>query len=250
MNINISIKKIIIILILFLAVLPISSNSMPPIDVPPAGGLVQCQEDLDMCTDDLDLCDNDLEDLEQMLSDCEEELFKRVFLTSTTYNAALGGVSGADAKCNLAAANAGLTGTFKAWIADDTTSPSTSFTRSTQPYALVDPSNTRIADNWTDLTTCDEGPGGDECLDNPINIDENGNIVEGGDGVLFSAWTNTNTDGSVFDTDPNLNCNNFTSDSSDFDRALGGGPDEVDDRWVLIASLSCNLEAHLYCFEQ
>ena len=43
------------------------------------------------------------------------------FVTSTTYTANLGGIAGADAKCQARANAAGLPGTFKAWISDSTT---------------------------------------------------------------------------------------------------------------------------------
>lgn len=44
------------------------------------------------------------------------------FLTTDTYSGNLGGTSGADAKCKDAAINAGLAGSYKAWIATSTES--------------------------------------------------------------------------------------------------------------------------------
>src|SRR5262249_42934796 len=41
---------------------------------------------------------------------------KRVFVTSTTHDGNLGGLDGADAICASLAANAGLSGTYKAWL--------------------------------------------------------------------------------------------------------------------------------------
>lgn len=45
---------------------------------------------------------------------------KRIFLTSTTYNGSLGGVAGADAKCQARATAQSLGGTWKAIISDTT----------------------------------------------------------------------------------------------------------------------------------
>ena len=44
----------------------------------------------------------------------------KVFNSSTSYNGNLGGLTGADAKCQSRAAAAGLTGTYKAWLSSTT----------------------------------------------------------------------------------------------------------------------------------
>ena len=88
-----------------------------------------------------------------------------VFVTSTSYDGNLGGLAGADAKCQDQADAAGLTGTFKAWLSDAKGSPSTRFTRSAgAPYVLVD--GTVIADNYAGLTS--------GSLEHPINQTETG----------------------------------------------------------------------------
>jgi hypothetical protein len=211
------------------------------------GGLPECIDELSQAQDDLVACEADLTQAQNDLAACEAELFKKVFVTSEIFTANLGGISGADDKCNDAAAAAGLPGTYKAWISDSSTSPSISFTRFTQPYVLVDASNTRIADNWTDLTTCDEGS--DQCLDNPINVDENGTVLSDPVDSNRPVWTNTLTDGAVDETDTDLNCNNFNSGVGSL--ALAGDYASTIFRWTeRFLSLSCGLEARLYCFEQ
>ena len=75
---------------------------------------------------------------------------KRVFVTSLKYDGNLGGLPGADAKCQVRAAAALLPGTYRAWLSDATGSPSTRFTKSTIPYRLVD--GTLIANDYTHLT--------------------------------------------------------------------------------------------------
>src|SRR4051794_402552 len=72
-----------------------------------------------------------------------------VFVSSALYSGALGGLSGADSKCQGLAAAAGLPGSYKAWLADTTGAPISRFVHSTGPYRLVN--GTTIAANWTDL---------------------------------------------------------------------------------------------------
>jgi hypothetical protein len=44
----------------------------------------------------------------------------RVFVTSTTYTGALGGLAAADATCQSAASSQGISGSFRAWLSDAT----------------------------------------------------------------------------------------------------------------------------------
>ena len=74
---------------------------------------------------------------------------KRVFVTSTRYTGDLGGIPGADEKCQSHADAAGLAGTFLAWISDGVDSPATRFARSAEPYVRTD--GTKIAEDWDDL---------------------------------------------------------------------------------------------------
>src|SRR5207249_159884 len=76
---------------------------------------------------------------------------KRIFVSSVTYSADLGGTAGADAKCQSLADAASLAGTFKAWIADSCSHPTTRLTHSSGPYVLVN--DTVVAADWTTLTT-------------------------------------------------------------------------------------------------
>ena len=89
-----------------------------------------------------------------------------VFLSSAVYDGAMGGLDGADAKCQALAAAAGLPGTFRAWLSDSTGSPSTRFTQSTLRYVRVD--GVKVADDWADLTDATK------LLYAPINVTENG----------------------------------------------------------------------------
>ena len=156
----------------------------------------------------------------------------KVFITSAAYDGNLGGVVGANNKCQEAANVAGLNGTYKAWISDSTSSPSTTFTRSSFPYVTT--AGDEIALNWDDLT--------DGNLKDNINADEYGNIM----GV--NAWTNTDTDGT--NSVNGHHCNQWTSNASDL-KGLVGVSGYVDRGWTSEGSFGCQVDFnHLYCFQQ
>ena len=96
--------------------------------------------------------------------------FKRVFVTSTTHTGNLGGLDAADAICQELADNSELTGQYKAWLSNDTQSPSTRFIQSDVPYVLVD--GTQIAINYDDLV--------DGTIQNVIDLTEGSNTVLAG----------------------------------------------------------------------
>lgn len=158
-----------------------------------------------------------------------------VFVTAASYQGDLGGLLGADAKCQTAANGAALTGTFKAWLSDDTSSPATRFYQSPGPYRLVN--GTVIAMSWTDLT--------DGTLLAPIAVDQTGTVSAVPE---TRAWTNTLSDGTkggVLDE----SCTNWTSlsDSIDGDE---GQPVSVTGNWTDFASGLCSNSFRLYCFQQ
>jgi len=155
---------------------------------------------------------------------------KLVFVTSGTTVGAIMGTSGADALCNVYAGNAGLPGSYLAWISDPTTSPSTRFTHATIPYVEVD--GTVIANDWTDLT--------DGSLATGITVTENGTSI-GGEVV----WTGTSWDG----TYASPSCGGWFSPLSS-DSGVNGITTAASALWSLTGTLACNTTAHLYCFQQ
>ncbi len=161
---------------------------------------------------------------------------KRVFITSTTYTGNVGGVSGADNICQTRANTANLGGTWRAWISDSSSSPSTRFVRSSRGYRRLD--NQMVALNWGDLT--------DGSLINPITINEFGQ------NHFVGAQTNTITNGTVYTTTSSNFCNNFTSSSSNTLRVTGtsGATNQYWTAFDRYGLLSCNQVATLYCFEQ
>jgi cysteine-rich repeat protein len=136
--------------------------------------------------------DGNQDDIDVCTSGCDwnENLTKYVFVTSSTYNGNLGGVAGADQKCQSLAGAAGLPGTYMAWISDGNLSPSTRFTQSAYPYVLVN--GQKIADNWADLI--------DVSLDSPINADEYGDPAPASSSApcgeqLTYVWSGTRPEG-------------------------------------------------------
>lgn len=156
---------------------------------------------------------------------------KVIFLSSSSYNGNLGGLQGADDKCQALAAGAGLAGTFKAWLSDGTTSAEDRLTHSDTPYELID--GTRIADDWDDLT--------DGSLQAPINLDDQGIVFPG----ALLVWTGTQSNGSAEFN----HCNGFNVDVSG-ETGAAGLTDETNLDWTNGASRSCSQQASLYCIEQ
>ena len=170
-------------------------------------------------------------------SDQASWIFRRrvtAFVTSTTYNGNLGGLSGADAKCQERAAAAGLAGSYFAWIAGigDTSRFTDQWPAETR-FELVD--EVVFATSFSILVS---GP------HNPLlALDEFGSPVTG------RTWV-----GGVGAT-PSCT-NNFISWTTDSGGEtgtgltgavnLGGGAN-----WQSGGGLQpCNNSYHLYCFEQ
>lgn len=176
---------------------------------------------------------------------------KTVFVTSESYSGNLGGLDGADEKCQELAVYEDIDGIFKAWLSDDTgSSPAQSrFTHSEGDYVLVD--GTVVAKGWIDLT--------DGSLSVPIDVDEKGNRQGG------SVWSATGVDGLLSTSrglpvsGVNSACDNWSAVSVDdggggFTTSLGlvGFVDEVDSAWTGFGEVrsECDIVHRLYCFEQ
>ncbi len=163
---------------------------------------------------------------------------KIVFVTADDWPGLIGsgGTSGADTECQTAATNAGLSGTYKAWIGgvfgDD---PNNNFLQATVPYRLVD--GTTVADDWTDLT--------DGTLDNGIDLDENGASV-----LAAPVWTQVNSSGGRTGTGCPFGSStpwNWVGTGKSGGRGLSGATDST---WTSNSTQTCEKLAHLYCFEQ
>jgi hypothetical protein len=172
---------------------------------------------------------------------------KRVFITSTTYTGDLGGLAGADAKCQERANAGALGGHYKAWLSDSTTQAKARLTHARVPYVLVD--GAPVAKDWAGLVS--------GTLLRPIALTElagpptlTARPLGCGD---FLVWTNTKEDGTAASAD--RSCRDWTDGTS------GPGPD-AGAVWGMADSESlwssecktelagCNGSFPLFCVEQ
>ena len=157
---------------------------------------------------------------------------KFVFVTVGLYDGNLGGVAGADAKCQAEAVAGGYPGTYRAWLSDSLgDSPSTTFTRSPVPYINTDATGTQVVANWTVLAAS-----------GTTNI----KTLGGGGYPSLYLWDSTFVPGGIFDNLPTYTCSNWTSNSSSQNGTIGT-PGEVG---TSNSYLSCNQQLSLTCFQQ
>lgn len=155
---------------------------------------------------------------------------KRVFVSSLSYAAAtMGGVTGADMKCNVAAQAVVLGGVWKAWLSDGTTNAIDRIVGA-GPWYLVD-GTTKVFNNRANLAT--------NALDG-ISTTEKGKKLPND----VYTWTGTLTGG----TRSKATCSSWTSDVGL--GALGNGRDG--DGWTESAfgPAPCTAAFQIYCFEQ
>jgi hypothetical protein len=184
-------------------------------------------------------CDGDISNgCETPLAHCH----KRVFVSSAVYTGNLGGVAGADTRCQALADAATLGGTYKAWMSDEAVSARDRLTHSTDSYVLL--SGQVIAANWDALVVV---------LDRPIDETEQrgapsttpGLVAQCDDGP--AVMTGTFGDGTIAG---GSNCNNWT-DGTNSSLVGFGNTSYVGSLWTAhCASPSCGVPLHLYCFEQ
>jgi hypothetical protein len=169
---------------------------------------------------------------------------KRVFLTQGRFTGSqIGGLTGADAKCQAEAIAAGLTGQYKAWLSDLTGSPSTRFKKSVlEPYVRTD--GLVLAANFADLI--------DGTLGGPIDRNAANQPVTGApnfcDATAIWVFSNTSQDGTL--AADSLSCNNWTSDTGG---SFWGRHNRTDSLWTTGCSGGqnlCGVPGPFYCFEQ
>ena len=167
----------------------------------------------------------------------------RVFVSEAgVVGATLGGLAGGDAFCQNVAEDAGLAGTFKAWLSAGGATPASRFNNLAKagPYQLVpnqgDGNNPppTVAADFADLTDC----GLQACLQSAINRTENGS-VQGGQPLV---WTGTLANG----TAASDTCGGWTSAGN----GLAGVATAADEVWTDSLSVDCQSPLQLYCFEQ
>ena len=165
---------------------------------------------------------------------CKE--VRLAFITSNGTGGNLGGLAGADATCNQQASAAGLPGSYKAWLSDDTGSPSTRFTHASVPY--VRPDNVLVANDWADLTS--------GAIRNQITVTASGASVQG------FVWSNTQPNGTLWTTE--YDCANWTDGTF----TPGSGPSGYYGGTMFDTAswsgwggrLRCDSVERFYCFQQ
>ncbi len=159
---------------------------------------------------------------------------KKVFVTSTTYDGNLGGLSGADAMCRAAAQAAGLANysNYKAWLSDTTNNAGTRIT-SDGPWYRLD--GVKVASNKAALTGTSSAS-----LFTAISQTETGSYV----GQYQLVWTGTGDNGVALG-DRCVDWNNST------DSHLGqvGYATLSNSSWTTATTFACTNMRALYCFE-
>jgi hypothetical protein len=157
---------------------------------------------------------------------------RTVFATSTSYTGDLGGLTGADEKCNERAQAAGLSGYYRAWLSDSTEGVQDRLFASSMPYVLT--TGTKVGDGFSDLI--------DNSLDHSIDRDENGDSVVNEDSGNGNVWTGTGQNAI-----PNGNqCTDWTSTEGN---GHTGRTNRNNDDWSSSDNMGCDTERRLYCFE-
>jgi hypothetical protein len=185
--------------------------------------------------------------LDSNLNGCSNPSSYRAFITSQTFDGNLGGLEGADLKCQEAANSSGLGGKWKAYIGKEGISPESIIFASEVPYKKLD--GTLIANHYNDLT--------DGKIASQINIDEFGHVQNS---TYYYAWTgDVGSDGKV------SSCRNWTYDNkvysngqwivpriwTDYGSAgIINWPDYRQDQWSKSVSSGCHVQNRLYCIEQ
>lgn len=160
---------------------------------------------------------------------------RRVFVTSSAMNGAIGSAKNADAICATAAQ--GLGGTWVAWFSTpDSNAPEGRFTYR-GPWSLLD--GTLVANDLGQLKS--------GTLAHAISLNEKKQAPAAG----MLVWTGTKANGSTSTT----NCTSWT-DSTATVFGEAGSPERADAAWTESNTLggpffvACNSAALLYCFEQ
>ena len=160
-----------------------------------------------------------------------------IFVSSTFSTGKLGGLGGADAKCQTLATAAGKHGTFKAYLADTVTSVDARFVHSTRSYALVD--GTVVAQDYIELTS--------GLVQHEIDLDESGTFVD--DAYVWTGQSEGGLGTSGFE------CTKWTSSSAAVQgEMLSTGQVDFTDIHIKLCDLSDDTEfpddGRLFCVEQ
>lgn len=182
-----------------------------------------------------------------------------VFVTSATGQGNLGdwadagtntGLAAGDAICQAAADDAGLPGTYKAWLSDDTTDAYCHILGHDGETVSSNCGQTSLPTNagpWVRTDGHPFAPTIDELINSgvvytPVRYDEYGTVVATGDAHWY--FTNTNPDG----TKSGSHCLNWTSGNAG-DNAYLGRTAGTTNWWSGVTGVNCSVSARLLCFQ-
>ena len=160
----------------------------------------------------------------------------RIFVTAAPAPGDFGGIDGGDVRCQSAATDAGLTGTYAAWLSDQTHDATARLLADAGPLRLGD--GTLVAVTTGELTSAGPRVG--------IDLDEHGRRLRGDCDGGHVAWTDTWPDGGGL---RNADCDSWTTSSAGKSAAVGmvGAKGT---QWTLACMHSCASPAALYCIER
>lgn len=153
---------------------------------------------------------------------------QRVFITSTRFSGAVGGLDAADMYCHSAATDAGLAGTYRAWL-------STSSTNASDRIGDVGPwYSTRDIVVFSSKAALREAPTSDM-------LDEHGAASATPD-----PWTGTDAHGAASGSD----CEGWTNGTGTATATTGTGFASDVEWGGGVTTLHCDATAPLICFQQ
>ncbi len=172
--------------------------------------------------------------------------YVRMFVTSTTYDGNLGGIAGADAKCQTRANAASLGGTWKAIISDSTTNAKSRTKLRFKPVfnlagdLMWNPSIPLMISNDSETKTGYAPWGAAAYIANAPEITELGTVYSGTNFV----WTGSTSSGIAH----SANCTNWTSTTAPSGGIYGSTATNTTG-WVITSSSACSNTFRLYCLE-
>jgi hypothetical protein len=158
--------------------------------------------------------------------------YKLAFVTAATFDGNLGGVSGANTKCDTAATNASLSGTWKAILADDSNDIFNNIGSSA--VQIYDLSGNFLAASFADLASYTT------VGTNAVAVDETGTAVASGAKVWTGATGSGAASGSA--------CSNWSSANGAVYGIYGETRTDYGE-WLNYSSNACSSTNHLYCVQ-
>jgi hypothetical protein len=161
-----------------------------------------------------------------------ESADRKLFVSSQTFDGNLGGLAGADAKCQTLATAAHLPGAYKAFLSDSTTNAQQHVPANVNKFVLVD--GTVIANDSESFFAM-----------HLANIDR---TESGATKASASVWTGSSSSGI---SDATGQCSDWTSNAAGNPQAPSTGlTSQSGARWANDTTKTCDQSLSLYCIEQ